>query len=174
MLLVKKDVVASKSKINVSFEKVADDLLMISLVNQEYKGIPSYWRLTKVVGIPPLELGIDCQEGFILNATFFVDGFTVKKGRDVDVPLLDGTVLVDAKIFTRVNEYIDVEQTYDIYCCRDKLICSFKEVAEIEKAFKDDRVEVFVDCNDQIIGFSICDLSEDERNLIHSIAGDIN
>lgn len=36
-------------------------------------------------------------------------------------------------------------------------------------SFRNDRVEIFVDCNNQIIGLSICDLSKDEKNLINSI-----
>lgn len=36
-------------------------------------------------------------------------------------------------------------------------------------AFRNERVEIFVDCNNQITGFLICDLSEDEKDLINSI-----
>ncbi|WP_026518548.1 hypothetical protein [Butyrivibrio sp. MC2021] len=169
MLLIKKDLVTSKIKFNIVFEKVAEDLLMISLVNPEFKGIPSHWRLTNVVGIPPLELGIDCQDGFISDATFFVDGLTIKKGEDISIPSLDGNIIVDTSIFTKVNDYIDVNQSYDIYYCENKLICSFDETKEIVNSFRNDRVEIFVDSNDQIIGFSICDLSIDEKNLINSI-----
>ena len=169
MLLIKKDLVTFKIKFNIVFEKVAEDLLMISLVNPEFKGIPSYWRLTNVVGIPPLELGIDCQDGFISDATFFVDGLTIKKGEDISIPSLDGNIIVDTSIFTKVNDYIDVNQSYDIYYCGNKLICSFDETKEIVNSFRNDRVEIFVDSNDQIIGFSICDLSIDEKNLINSI-----
>ena len=115
MLLIKKRVVSSPIKINILFEKVADDLLMISLVNSDYKGIPSYWRLTNVVGIPPLEIGIDCQDGFISNVTFYVDGLAIKMGEEINIPPLYGNVIVDTSIFTKINDYIDVNQTYDIY-----------------------------------------------------------
>lgn len=169
MFLIKKGLVTSKIKINIIFEKVAEDLLMISLVNTEFKGIPSYWRLTNVVGIPPLELGIDCQDGFISNVTFCVDGLTIKKGEDINIPPLDGNIIVDTSIFTKVNDYIDVNQTYDIYYNENKLICSFEKTKEIVNSFRNDRVEIFVDDNNQIIGFSICDLSKDEKNLIDRI-----
>lgn len=169
MLLIKKGLVTSQIKINIIFEKVGDDLLMISLVNPEFKGIPSYWRLTNVVGIPPLELGIDCQDGFISNATFYVDGLAIKNGEDINIPPLYGDIIVDTNIFTKVNDYIDVNQTYDIYCYENKLICSFEKTKEIVNSFRNDRVEIFVDSKDQIIGFSICDLSIEEKNLINSI-----
>lgn len=169
LLLTKKELVTSKTKIDISFEKVAEDLLMISLVNLEYKGIPSYWRLANVVGIPPLELGIDCRSGFIRNVTFYVDGLTIKKGEDIPLRPLDGNIIVDTSIFTKVNDYIDVNQAYDIYYYENKLLCSFEKTKEIAASFRNDRVEIFVDSNDQIIGFSICDLSKEEKNLIDSI-----
>lgn len=169
LLLIKKGLVTSKIKTNIIFEMVADDLLMISLVNPEFKGIPSYWRLTNVVGIPPLELGIDCQDGLISNATFYVDGLAIKNGEDINITPLDGNVIVDTNIFTKVNDYIDVNRKYDIYCNENKLICSFGKTKEIVNSFRNDRVEMFVDSNDQIIGFSICDLSKEEKNMINCI-----
>lgn len=173
MLLKKKEIVTSKSKIKVSFEKMADDLLMISLSNEIHnQGILSYWRLTKVVGMPPLEIGIDCQEGFISSATFFVDGLAITESEDVNTSIFEGNILVDTGIFTKANDYIDVEQAYDINICKDKLICSFVKAKEFKNTFRNDRVEIFVDCNNQIVGFSICDLSEDEKNLINSIQRD--
>lgn len=169
MLLIKKGVDSSQIKINVIFEKVADDLLMISLVNSDYKGIPSYWRLTNVVGIPPLEIGIDCQDGFISNVTFYVDGLAIKMGEEINISPLYGNVIVDTSIFTKINDYIDVNQTYDIYYYGNKLICFFENSKENVKSFRNDRVAIYIDCNDQIIGFSICDLSEDEKDLINSV-----
>ena len=169
MLLIKKGIVTSPKKINITFEKVEDNLMMISLVNPEFKGIPSYWRLTNVIGIPPLELGIDCKNGFISNVTFYVDGLVIKNREDINIPQLDGNIIVDTSIFTKVNDYIDVNKTYDIFYSENKLICSFEKINEIVNAYRNDRVEIFVDCNNRIIGFSICDLSKKEKNLINSI-----
>ena len=169
MLLIKKGLVTSKIKVNIIFEKVAEDLLMISLVDPEFKGIPSYWRLTKVAGMPPLEVGIDCQDGLISNVTLYVDGLAIKNGEDINAPQSDGNIIVDTSIFTKVNDYVDVNQTYDICCCENKVICSFENAKEIVNSFRNDRVEIFVDCNDQIAGFSICDLSKDEKDLINGI-----
>ena len=169
MLLIKKGLVTSAKKINIVFEKVDDNLLMVSLVNLESKGIPSYWRLTNVVGIPPLELGIDCQDGFISNVTFYVDGLAITKAEDLNKPQIDGNIIVDTGVFKKVNDFIDVYKTYDIFYCENKLMCSFEKTKEIMKSFRNDRVEIYVDCDNQIIGFSICDLSKDEKNLINSI-----
>lgn len=170
MLLTKKELVNTKSKINISFEKVADDLLMVSLTNQiENQGIPCYWRLTKTVGIPPLEIGVDCQHGFVSCITFFVDGLAIEVSEDVNNSMLEGNILVDTSIFTKDNDYYDVNQSYDVNVCKDKLICSFVKTKEKNIAYRNDRVEIYVDSNNRIVGFSVCDLSEDEKHLIKSI-----
>ena len=169
MLLKKRGLDFSKKKINITFEKVANDLLMISLVDMKIKGIPSYWRLTNNFGIPPLELGIDCLNGFISNVTFFVDGLAIKKGEDINISLLEGNIIVDTNIFSKVNDYIDVNKNYEIYYYKNKLLCSFGNIKEVVDAFKNDRFEIFIDCKDQIIGFAICDLSKHEKNLINGI-----
>ncbi|EBF5143665.1 hypothetical protein FH003_14545, partial [Listeria monocytogenes] len=48
-------------KNQITIEKVVDDLLMVDIkidINKN-KDYYNYWRLTKIVGIPPLEIGID-------------------------------------------------------------------------------------------------------------------
>lgn len=170
MLLIKKEISNIKSKMNVFFEKVADDLLMISLTNQiENQGIPSYWRLTKTVGMPPLEIGIDCQQGFISSITFFIDRLAISEIEDVHNSVQEGNVLVDTSIFKRDNDYFDVNQPYNISICKDKLKCSFGVINDKSIVYRNDRVEIYVDSNNCIVGFSVCDLSKDERNLIDSI-----
>lgn len=169
MLLEKQGLLNTKLKINISIEKEADDLLMINIVNQKQLEIPSYWRLTDVVGIPPLEIGIDCQKGFISTITVFVDGFAVKKLGNINASIFEGAVLVNTDIFKRTNDYIDVNQSYDIYYGKSKLICSFAKINDFVQGFKMDRVVVFTNDENQIAGFSICDLSENEKNLIKSI-----
>ena len=170
MFLSKKNVISEESKIYVSFEKVVDDLLMITISNQTLnRGLLSYWRLTKVVGMPPLEIGIDCNNGTFASATFFVDVSYIKNSENVNVISYRGNVLVDTEIFSRVNDYVDVDQTYEINIFEDKLICAFIKCNEFKKSYINDRLEVFVDCQDQIVGFSICKLSVEEKNMVKSL-----
>lgn len=170
MLLTKKEISNIRSKMNVIFEKVADDLLMVSLTNQiESQKAPSYWRLTKTVGIPPLEIGVDCQNGFISCITFYVDGLAISDIEDVSDSMLEGNVLVDTNIFTKDNDYYDVNQSYDINICKDKLICSFVKTKEKITAYRNDRVDIFVDSNNRIVGISVCDLLEAEKDLIECV-----
>ena len=171
MLLIKKEVINRKTKVDISFEKVASDLLMVSLTNQmENQGIPSYWRLTKTIGIPPLEIGINCQYGFIISVTFFADGLKIAETEDITCSMEEGNILVDTSIFAKDNDYYDVNQSYDIKICKNKLICSFIKVKEQDIiAYRNDKIEIYVDSNNYIVGFSICELSEDEKRLLTSI-----
>lgn len=167
MFLKKKNVSDFKTNVNVCFENVADDLVMVSLANLlELEGIPSYWRLTGNVGIPPLEIGVDCQHGFITSITFFVDKFAVSTASNLDVSMLEGNVMVDTGIFSKENDYFDVEQLYDVSICGSKLICSFVTKEQYFVAYRNGRVEIYVDSNNCVVGFSICDLSEEEKHLI--------
>lgn len=170
MLLIKKGLSNIKSKMNVIFEKVADDLLMVSLTNQiENKGIPSYWRLTKTIGIPPLEIGIDCQQGLISCVTFFIDGAAISGTEDINNFVMEGNVIVDTDVFKKDNDFYDVNQSYNISICKNKLSCFFVPINDKCIAYRNDRIEIFVNLNNCIVGFSVCDLSEDEKDLIKSI-----
>jgi hypothetical protein len=171
MYLTKTGVLDSKLIIDISFEQVADDLLLVRIVNRAQQGIPSYWRLTNAVDIPPLELGVDCQEGYISDITVFVDGLDIKDGEKINTPLpkLFGNVLVDTSIFKKVFDIVDVNDTFDVYIYKDKLICLFEKTKEITETVKVDRVEMYIDCSEQIVGFAICDLTETEIYLLNII-----
>lgn len=170
MLLVKKEVSNTRAAVIVNFEMIADDLLMVSITNQIVsQRVPSYWRLTKTNGIPPLEIGIDCQQGMISNITLFIDGTSISEINGGDRPMIEGNIIVDTSIFTKENDYYDVDKSYNISICNDRLICSFEAINENTIVFRNDRIGIFVDSNNCIIGFSVCDLSEAEKNMIHSI-----
>ena len=170
MYLIKKSIDSKKTKMDIYFEKVADDLLMISITNQmQYDGILSYWRLTKVTQMPPLEIGIECKNGCVISTTFFMDMSCVKKQESIDIHRNKGNVLVDTTMFTKVNDFVDVYQGYEIDIQDDKLICMFGKVDELIQAYRNDRFEIYVDSSNQIIGFAVCDLGEAEIDIINSL-----
>ena len=169
MFLTKKKIIYKGSKSNVSFEKVDDDLLMISISYETpTRGILSYWRLTRVVGIPPLEIGIDCNNGNLASVTFFADTSYIKKHKNVNTISEQGKILVDTDIFRRVNDYVDVDQTYEINLSGDSLICAFMTESEFKKSYRNDRLEIFVNSHNEIIGFSICDLTTEEKEMMNT------
>lgn len=170
MFLTKKNIICKESNLKVPFEKVDDDLLMISISNETpNQGILSYWRLTKVVGIPPLEIGIDCNKGNVASITFFVDTPYIKKSKNINTISEWGNLLVDTNIFTRVNDYVDVDQAYEVNISEDKLICAFMKESEFKKSYRNDRLEIFSDYQNHIIGFSICDLTVEEKKMMKSL-----
>ncbi|HAK1623368.1 TPA: hypothetical protein H1053_002826, partial [Listeria monocytogenes] len=88
-------------KSEVHMEKVVDDLLMIS-VKMDIKNNKSYydyWRLTRTMGIPPLEIGIDKTDGSIQTIVFYATSDFFKK---MDFSLTkenEGLIMVDSSIF---------------------------------------------------------------------------
>ena len=76
---------------------------------------------------------------------FFVDGLAISEIEDVHNSMLEGNVLVDTSIFKRDNDYFDVNQPYDVSICRDKLMCSFAAINDKSIAYRNDRVEIYVD-----------------------------
>lgn len=148
---------------NIMFETVTNDLLMVSVVYNDHIGTPCYWRLTGMNGIPPLEVGIDYKKGFIQSVTFFVDGFKVKRRECVNCLQLEGDILVDTSIFTKASDYVDINQIYDVYYNDNQLMCFFKDKNEIVSVVINDRVGFLVDCDYHIMGFFINNLSENEK-----------
>lgn len=51
----------------------------------------------------------------------------------------------------------------------NKLVCLFSNQDNISGIFRDNRFEIYVDNNEQIMGFSICDLSENEKKLVDNL-----
>lgn len=155
-------------EIEISFEKVADDLLMVSAINQEeMDSILSYWRLIGAMDdIPPLELGINCKRGSLASITFFVDSIYMPKDNCYDINMQKGSVVLNSNIFTKTNGYVDVEKKYNFYMAGDKLICYFGEGHMFEKGYRSDRLEVYMDFNKNLVGFAICDLHIEEKNMI--------
>jgi hypothetical protein len=39
----------------------------------------------------------------------------MKNREDINIPQVDGNIIIDTSIFTKVNDYIDVDKTYDIF-----------------------------------------------------------
>lgn len=170
MYLIKKNMNSEETKVDVIFEKVVDDLLLISITNSiRNDGILSYWRLIKVIGIPPLEIGIDCKSGGVVSITFYIDVSYIKEQESLNVHTGKGNILVDTNIFTNVNDYIDIDQGYKVGIQANKLICLFEGVDEFKQSYRNERFEIYLDSKDQIVGFGLCDLTEEEIETINSL-----
>lgn len=162
--------VGKETKVNVNFEKVVDDLLMISIINEpQNDNVLSYWRLTKVQGIPPLEIGINSKNNYLASITFYIDSTYIVEHDRVNVIVEEGNVLVDSSIFTHINEYIDIYHNYSVQIQNDRLVCFFENVSTPMQAYRNNRLEVYIDAERKIIGFAICDLTDEQMDMINSL-----
>lgn len=170
MVLIKKDIV-EETKTEICFEKIVDDLIMISITNElPFDSIPSYWRLTKVTGIPPLEIGIDCKSHCLASITFYLDSTMIVEWPEIKVDVANGNVVIDeSPRFQHKNDFIDISGNYRICLQKNKLLCFFADSPEIKQAYRTDRIEVYVDMMNNIMGFAVCDLSVQEINMVKSI-----
>jgi hypothetical protein len=168
MYLLKKQIEMEETITQIEFEKVADDLLMIS-VNYDTNDqgqVPSYWRLLGHSPNPPLEIGINTDKGFITNMTLFVDSDCFKEFSTEEINMLNGNVIVDTDIFKKANDYVDTDGEYFINISDDKIICSFGLHNCIKEAIGNNKIKFLISHSDELCGFEIYDLTESELGNI--------
>ncbi|MBC1722993.1 hypothetical protein [Listeria seeligeri] len=153
----------------ITMEKVVDDLLMIEIkVNiNKNKDYYNYWRLTKTIGIPPLEIGID-DDGTIQTIVFYIDDIhfneiIYKKPRNEY-----GVLEIDTTVFKKENDYIDIDERYYISLNGKELICFFEKEFTPDICYVMDRIKVYMEAN-ELIGFSIDNLNETDFAELRSI-----
>lgn len=170
MLLRKMNSKKVENENKVIMEKVVDDLLMISIKidSNKNKDYYDYWRLTKTMGIPPLEIGIDGTDGSIQNLVFYIDSNYFKNESCNLTREQPGAVLVDTSIFKKNNDYVDVYEEYYVFCSNKDLICSFMDDFHPDECYINNRIKIFLQSN-LIIGFAISDLSNSEIKMLKSV-----
>lgn len=175
MYLTKITETNKEKSMEITFEKVANDLLMISIEINEgnTKDVLNYWRLTKVKGIPPLEIGISAVDGLIYSIVFYADSdlFQTKGQYYCIESETQGCVVIDTNIFKKNNDYIDIHKTYRLFLDNNRLFCcfnKFNEETNSQQIYKNNRLGICL-ANNQIIGFEIYDLSQSEILEIKSV-----
>ena len=172
MYLTKIAEINEEKNVKIDFEKVVDDLLMISIgINEENeKGVLNYWRLTKAKGIPPLEMGVSNIDGLIYSIVFYVDSdfFQAESIYDYTDFEKQGCVVIDTSIFKKNNDYIDIQKSYKLFLDNDRLLCGFDEETRPDQIVKNNRLGIWL-VNNQIIGFEINNLSQSEILAIKSV-----
>ncbi|MBC2328539.1 hypothetical protein [Listeria swaminathanii] len=165
MTKIKEQVVENQ----IIMEKVVDDLLMIEIkidINKS-KDYYNYWRLTKTVGIPPLEIGID-EDGSIQTIVFYIDETHFREIKYTEPRNEYGLLEVDTAIFKKKNDFIDIDEEYYISLNGKELICFFEKKFIPDGCYVIDRIKVYMKA-DELIGFSINDLSETDFAMLSSI-----
>lgn len=80
-----------------------------------------------------------------------------------------GNVVLDSNIFNKRNDYVDIDDGYSVALSDDRLICQFNFSKSFNEAYKNGRFEIYLNEDQQVYGFSISNLLEDEINQIKSI-----
>jgi len=161
-----------ETEINVTIENVAEDLLMITInCNHSNKNvIPSYWRLTDVCGIPPLEIGINKESGELENITFYAERRQFKHYNLCDSATINGKVIVETSIFKKTNDYVDLHQGYYISLHKDCLSCVFDNTdTDHIQGVQNNRLKLYTNERNEIIEFSIYNLSSKDIEKIDSL-----
>lgn len=154
----------------IYMEKVVDDLLMISIKMdiRNDKTYYDYWRLTRTMGVPPLEIGVDKTDGSIQTIVFYVASEFFKKINFDLTNENEGLIMIDSSIFKKENDYVDIDSSYFLFLDGDELVCSFEENFEPDSSYNINRIKIFLKLN-EVVGFSIKDLTNIEIEELKSL-----
>ncbi len=160
----------TKNKFDISFFKYSNGLIGLSVKDSSCKlDSPYYWHITKGCGMPLLTVDIDNHNGQLVSITAY------KTKRMTPMPFVppvisqNRDVIVDRSVFERVNGCIDGLKGYSMFKHEGNLVCLFEDEQEPVKSYRNGRFELLIDNCNQIVGFSICDLTEDEIMMIDSL-----
>ena len=157
--------------VSVEFEKMADDLLMIT-INNDIKNetrIFNYWRLLGNGQNPPLEIGVDDDKMIIHSITVFVDRDNFTKVKNFNGTIKSGNIIIDTNLFQK-HRYVDVEGLYYVFLNDRAFTCMFNDIANIKERVLNGRVEYLITNNNEVCGFSICNLDNKELDMIKSLS----
>jgi len=170
MYLKQIDKDTNKTATRIEFEKVANDLLMVSVNNDinDQAQVFSYWRMLGNRGNPPLEVGVNTETGTIKSITFFVDSDCFEEFRFSNEDTLSGNILIDSSVFSKPNDYINNKGNYCVTLNSNKFMCRFNEKSDIKETIVNENIEFYVDNNNQLRGFAINNLTDSEIKTIKS------
>lgn len=155
--------------VSVEFESMADDLVMIT-INNDIKSetrIFNYWRLLGDGQNPPLEIGVDADKMIIHSITVFVDKGNFSEVKKLNCTIRSGNILIDTDIF-QTDRYVDVEGLYYVFITDRIFTCIFNDTCDIKEKVLNGRVEYLISNNNELCGFSICNLDINELEMMKS------
>lgn len=170
MVYLRKKYIGDTFESNIEFDTISENLLivMIQKTIPSKGGVPSYWRLTgcEANDMPPLEIGIHYIEQSIDNITVFISKGMITESSNIELPTVEGSVLIDTSIFSKQYEFIDTDEIYNVNLHDNKLLFYWEDIDDSSKAFRNQRVEIYVNEQNCIIGFAILDLTSCELEII--------
>ena len=170
VMLSVKNLNRTKNKFDISFIKYSDNLIWLSVENTSYKcDAPFYWHITKGCGMPILTIDVDSHNGRIVSISAFKTKSMTPMHFVPPVISQNIDVIVDMGVFEGVNGCIDGLKGYSMFKHEGNLVCLFEDEQEPVKSYRNGRFELLIDNCNQIVGFSICDLTEEEITMLNSL-----
>ena len=171
MYLLKIQNTPNETITQIEFEKISHDCVMISVIydTSDNFGVPSYWRLVGSKPNPPLEIGINTDKSTIKHLTIFVDASCFNEINLEGLYTQNGNIIVDTDIFKKKNDYVDAEGKYFITLSTNKLSCVFGAQDHIKNAIGNDRIKFLINNNNELCGFELYNLNENEIESIQFI-----
>lgn len=160
---------SSSTNVSVELEILAEDLLMVTVVN-DTDGAPretNCWRLVEG-SQNSLEIEIDAEKKIINTITLFIEKGALKPGRIIEGIESTGNFVIDTKIF-KESEYIDVDGAYVVSVYNKKLTCVFNNCTRVHERYVNGRMEYYLTYSDELCGFSICDLNDEELSKLKAM-----
>jgi hypothetical protein len=153
---------SSNTNVSVEFEILAEDLLMVTVINDTDSAARELncWRLIEG-SQNSLEIEIDADKKIINTITLFIEKGALRPGRIIEGIESKGNIAINTKVF-KENEYIDVNGAYAVSVYNKKLTCLFNNCTRVHERFVNGRIEYYMTYSDELCGFSICDLTDDE------------
>ncbi len=169
MFLQKVYEISSNTSVSVEFEILAEDLLMVTVLNDADNTANEIncWRL-KGGSQNSLEIEIDSEKKTISTVTLFIEKGALKPGRILEGIETKGNIVIDTKIF-KESDYIDVDGAYVVSVYNKKLTCVFNNCGRVHERFTNGRIEYYMTYSDELCGFSVCDLNDEELNKLKSM-----
>ena len=119
--------------------------------------------------MPPLEMGVDYENGDLANITFFADPSCIKDEKVLHTDCYQGNLIISTNIFQKVNDYVDINETYEVYIQDKKCVCMFKTMEKLAKIYRNGRLEVYLNNQNMVIGIGISNLSDTELQLFRDV-----
>lgn len=152
----------------IVFEKVADDLLMLTIYfgTEGSDDVPKYYRLLGDQANPPLEIGIHQNKGSIQFITAFIENVNLSKESKPFTIMQEETGEVIFEDFFNEKNFIDIDGQYYFLLFNNTLYCLFDTTHNNPKLVLNQRTGFIFNETNCLIGFCVNALQKEESELL--------
>jgi len=160
-----------ESNTHIKVERMGLDFILISVINDERNPSrsSSYWFLRDDSNNPPLDISVNEDSGAVMKMTLFVDTNCFGDFQLSCDEISYGNILVDLSGFSKTYDIVETKGSYYVSLVGEKLFCKFGESIFIKETIVNGDIEFYVDDINELVGFAINGLKEEEIRTIFSI-----